>query len=617
MNLFESSIERLKTRDNSAYLEAVSKLYGILFESVFENPFPNAAAQIQANPRNALHRFVHQAVEAIKALNQTSKFFGGLVNRQFSSLLFTLDKDTTSASDQTLYDWTATAMKGLREGTHTEDEDTFDSYNVSLSERKAYLTYKNFVEKFCDEVLPKFQELAPDFVDYGGKKKKPKTVSLGKDFFKDQTGAGASDGASGEAEPEVVPADTDASAPVKKKGSKKSSKDDEADNSKEEESYERFAQYIDGNVDGYCDDPKTENFIVMHDVTNAESVISRMQTGLDAVVKNKAGSGTSPFNASAITFEARPETNDVCIFYDPSWANGSSDPVRVNTVNNVLLYCLYLDAKKRGMVNSADISSSVTKSIIFDMRPRAQNPNKKDVLQGGGYSALRRLIGQKNADVMTSIGTLSNDILVEQMPGDEIDNKVKYQLANAIKAYIAGMNKAELEEQINSEDKQGFRESFTDGVINIFANQFRNIEDSLTSSADDPIASEEEEGLTQSDVDQFRQYLDTADENGQTMFDKVIADMTSSGMTTVNVGGRQVLKADERITPDTYNGQASTVIDINIAAQSTEASSYSRYSKKTEPSQGLSAEELAARYDFDSADTPEAGGLIKTKKVRR
>ena len=630
MNLFESKIEQLKTRDNSTYLEAVSKIFGILFESVFENPFPNAGALIRSNPREALITFAKQCAEQLEKLRNTSKFFYNLNDRKAIAAINGAADAPNYVTDEMLYNWVSNAMNAFREVAISEDADSFDNLPVTLEERKAGLEFKNFVEKFCDEVLPKFKELAPDFVAYGGKKK-TKMVNVSKELFADQPEAGAE----GEAAPEVVPADAEAGAPVKtkKKGSKKEDKPEDKEEA-ENAAFERYAAYIDGDIGGYLGNfTDTDNFIVLHDVDNPDSVISRMTEGLDAIVKNKAGSGTSPFSKDVIKFESNPETHEVIIRYDTSWANGD---MTKNTCNNVLMYCLYLDVKNRFGLGKADISDAVARSIAFDMRPRAKNPDKKGAVTGGGNSALRRLIGQKNADAMAAVGTISPEILVSQMPKiAAIDDSVKLQLANTIKSYLSTIGKKAVEDQISAKEENDaeslnrFRESFNTGVVELFANKLNkvnaDIKASLMSSGDDPITTEDADGLNQTDVEQFFKFLNMTDENGQTIYDKVLDDLTMTGLTTVTVGadksgvgGHQVVKADDRITPDTYNGQASTVVDINLNAQKSDSPSYTRYSRKAKPSKGLSAEELASRYDFSNLDKPaEGSGLIKTKKVRR
>ena len=442
MNLFESSIQPIQTADNKIYLEAVTKMFNILFEETIGDSTGLSDDSIAPkdmvanNPRKVLDSFADSLLGKAKKLMEEDgtkeKVMRGYIGDNEFTESTTIDRLATIANPSTndydawkLYKPTIVAIYN----TFPQDADTANALmkNLQTFYGAKYDTMAKLLRSYMKEV-----ERAAKWLKYFNKTTAPS-------FF-------TKPGAAGEDDKTIYVSDQFLNAEEKEptaNGKTKTAKPTK----KEEQPKDKLAEI---NIEGArinLEDNTTRS-LVLTGVSNVSGTLAEINQAIDAVQAAKP----HVINKSAITVTPNDEEKSITIMVNPQLVSGSvSENSKKLTSYNVLLYCIYMYVRKHFRMDSTcQVSQLTAKSIKTDISLPGM-PYLKGLFPLKGVDAKG---ADKNIDVLaqTSANHLSSaqikSILTDsQLSEDEINN-----LVFAISVCLNGLGNSRLNNGLSIAD---------------------------------------------------------------------------------------------------------------------------------------------------------------------
>lgn len=442
MNLFESSIQPIQTADNKIYLEAVTKMFNILFEETIgdatglsdDTMAPKDI--VTNNPRKVLDSFADSLLGKAKKLMEEDgtkdKVMRGYIGDNEFTDSTTVDRLATIANPSTndydawkLYKPTIVAIYN----TFPQDADTANALmkNLQTFYGAKYETMAKLLRAYMKDV-----EKAAKWMKYFNKTTAPS-------FF-------TKPGATGEDEKTVYVSDQFLNAEEKEtaaNGKTKTAKPTK----KEQQPKDKLAEI---NIEGArinLEDNTTRS-LVLTGVSNVSGTIADINQAIDAVQAAKP----HLISKSAITVTPNDEEKSITIMVNPALVSGSvSENSKKLTSYNVLLYCIYMYVRKHfRMDNTCQVSQLTAKSIKTDLSLPGM-PYLKGLFPLKGVDAKG---ADKNLDVLAqqSANNLSSEQIKSiftdsQLSEDEINN-----LVFAISVCLNGLGNSRLNNGMSTSD---------------------------------------------------------------------------------------------------------------------------------------------------------------------
>lgn len=422
MNLFESSLQDLKTKANSIYIEAVAKIFNVLFEdtmgdakrAAYSAKAPDdenqTVAELQKDAIGTIARFINELYVSAKAARFADPIAASIPQDTFDDLGFQFEHCLNGTVD---WNSVKTDVKQLCM-LFPKNAKAFEN-NLKLNKMidvskamDAFYSYRDALVKFCS-VLPKSMVAAKA----SGNKAVADILSAAK-AQKPQT-AKTVTGTATDAKAGKKPA-TATGAAVK--ATKKPAKAPEPEVTVEKDPYRHIIGTVTPELPGYsitiaCGPEQADK--VMSDVNEAIKVLT---TARHYFIKEG-------------DIKASNNEGKVSIVY--AVPSNIADQ-RIITLHNVALYCLMLYIKGLYPVSNENIgiSTDVANSVVADST--------------GSQSALKRLMGS-DSNSWIGLKNLDTNELATQLAESGDNHDFDASIVNAASACI---------KDLSTNDPEGF-----------------------------------------------------------------------------------------------------------------------------------------------------------------
>jgi hypothetical protein len=501
MNLFESSVSDIKTAENAVYLEAVTEMFNVLFETTINMQNMTDEDRMKLSPRSLLNQIASDLLSAVDEAAKYSTIAKKYMNARAVEILRELVEDNESGkpqiNDTTFFrrlvqvtkllcqassikagGWENTKAILNREGVAQDGIDAFAKYHNA-----AINTLKKRLIKFTSVNAPSMYNKAtpkdPDsfFTQASSRPINAPVIKKGSDKLitkltrpNGATSVTTSGAAAAPEQPEeetkgpkyVVPGSENDSR-IKVSDSEAAPKTDDSFMPENDSEGDWLTGLKEKTKKPVKDKPKEEDagpdisfldFTPDHIINNGGSRIELATNDVDALISHL----NDALNTVA---KAKRLYKDIAISYNPSRNGVVMDINSSNnsqTLNNVLMYCLYLDAKKNKLVGPDNIrvGDETVKSLVHDHT-------------GGHNKMLLRLLNQFNAENYQSVDKPTADQIKTMLGGEVKDPELLNKVAAAAENYISGYTASDVwandpEAEINPVDKEDKMSSFYGGI---------------------------------------------------------------------------------------------------------------------------------------------------------
>ena len=501
MNLFESSVSDIKTAENAVYLEAVTEMFNVLFETTINMQNMTDEDRMKLSPRSLLNQIASDLLNAVDDAAKYSTIAKKYMNARAVEILRELVEDNESGkpqiNDTTFFrrlvqvtkllcqassikagGWENTKAILNREGVAQDGIDAFAKYHNA-----AINTLKKRLIKFTSVNAPSMYNKAtpkdPDsfFTQASSRPINAPVIKKGSDKLitkltrpNGATSVTTSGAAAAPEQPEeetkgpkyVVPGSENDSR-IKVSDSEAAPKTDDSFMPENDSEGDWLTGLKEKTKKPVKDKPKEEDagpdisfldFTPDHIIDNGGSRIELATNDVDALISHL----NDALNTVA---KAKRLYKDIAISYNPSRNGVVMDINSSNnsqTLNNVLMYCLYLDAKKNKLVGPDNIrvGDETVKSLVHDHT-------------GGHNKMLLRLLNQFNAENYQSVDKPTADQIKTMLGGEVKDPELLNKVAAAAENYISGYTASDVwandpEAEINPVDKEDKMSSFYGGI---------------------------------------------------------------------------------------------------------------------------------------------------------
>ena len=501
MNLFESSVSDIKTAENAVYLEAVTEMFNVLFETTINMQNMTDEDRMKLSPRSLLNQIASDLLSAVDEAAKYSTIAKKYMNARAVEILRELVEDNESGkpqiNDTTFFrrlvqvtkllcqassikagGWENTKAILNREGVAQDGIDAFAKYHNA-----AINTLKKRLIKFTSVNAPSMYNKAtpkdPDsfFTQASSRPINAPVIKKGSDKLitkltrpNGATSVTTSGAAAAPEQPEeetkgpkyVVPGSENDSR-IKVSDSEAAPKTDDSFMPENDSEGDWLTGLKEKTKKPVKDKPKEEDagpdisfldFTPDHIINNGGSRIELATNDVDALISHL----NDALNTVA---KAKRLYKDIAISYNPSRNGVVMDINSSNnsqTLNNVLMYCLYLDAKKNKLVGPDNIrvGDETVKSLVHDHT-------------GGHNKMLLRLLNQFNAENYQSVDKPTADQIKTMLGGEVKDPELLNNVAAAAENYISGYTASDVwandpEAEINPVDKEDKMSSFYGGI---------------------------------------------------------------------------------------------------------------------------------------------------------
>ena len=501
MNLFESSVSDIKTAENAVYLEAVTEMFNVLFETTINMQNMTDEDRMKLSPRSLLNQIASDLLSAVDEAAKYSTIAKKYMNARAVEILRELVEDNESGkpqiNDTTFFrrlvqvtkllcqassikagGWENTKAILNREGVAQDGIDAFAKYHNA-----AINTLKKRLIKFTSVNAPSMYNKAtpkdPDsfFTQASSRPINAPVIKKGSDKLitkltrpNGATSVTTSGAAAAPEQPEeetkgpkyVVPGSENDSR-IKVSDSEAAPKTDDSLMPENDSEGDWLTGLKEKTKKPVKDKPKEEDagpdisfldFTPDHIINNGGSRIELATNDVDALISHL----NDALNTVA---KAKRLYKDIAISYNPSRNGVVMDINSSNnsqTLNNVLMYCLYLDAKKNKLVGPDNIrvGDETVKSLVHDHT-------------GGHNKMLLRLLNQFNAENYQSVDKPTADQIKTMLGGEVKDPELLNKVAAAAENYISGYTASDVwandpEAEINPVDKEDKMSSFYGGI---------------------------------------------------------------------------------------------------------------------------------------------------------
>lgn len=503
MNLFESSVSDIKTAENAVYLEAVTEMFNVLFETTINMQNMTDEDRMKLSPRSLLNQIASDLLDAVEAAAKYPTIAEKYMNARAVEILRELVEDNESGkpqiNDTTFFrrlvqvtkllcqassikngGWENTKAILNREGVAQDGIDAFAKYhNVAIN------TLKKRLIKFTSVNAPSMYNKAtpkdPDkfFTQASSRPINAPVIKKGSDKLITKltrpNGATSVTTSGTSAAPEQQGEEVETGSKYVVPGSENDSRIKVSDSEAAPKTDENFMPENDSEGDWLTGlkektknpvkDKKTEeeeagpdlSFLdftqdrvianggssIVLTVNEPETLAAHLNDALNTVAKAKR-------LYKDISITAAPDTNQVVMKVNSG--NNSQ------TLNNVLMYCLYLDAKKHNLVSPDNIrvGDETVKSLVHDHTT-------------GHNKMLLRLLNQFNAENYQSVDKPTADQIKTMLGGEVKDPDLLNKVAAAAENYISGYTASDVwandpDAEINPVDKEDKMSSFYGGI---------------------------------------------------------------------------------------------------------------------------------------------------------
>ena len=472
MNLFESKIADIKTTVNSAQLEAVTKIFNILFEDQMPTAQPstqNARKTLCDNVRKILGcaeqvhgDYLKQSIDSYKLaqleniLNEQTSYsdaelfqkivkivFGQSVG--FSNKTKVLIPAASQATSGMLYDSSVDA---------TQFRENVIKYHIDKASITAFVAYVRALQEFNSVITTQFtSSQVPDMYKPISSSKregqyiKPDQFNVrgtiqdtGEDTSTEETNEDNDNidvinpdtGASIQGNDEQQPNGTSRTltGTIKPKPGKPAGNKPTKPEPPKAKEQKPSIEFVDANIDP---NKKTQvRSIVMSNLSNVNDVADYLRDSWNTLLKVK---GWGKLSTEGISINVDPSDNSVSMTSDIE-----SSRMKDLNYHMVAMYCLYMDAKKEGKVNR----NSTT--ITLPVADCLANDNVQ------GAPTLLSLCKFKDANAIMMVPKPSIDDLKYYLRRT-MDEPSKEALAAAISQAIKGYSSADIEQYTELTDK--------------------------------------------------------------------------------------------------------------------------------------------------------------------
>lgn len=547
MNLFESSIARVTTPNNAVYMDAIQKLFNILFEDQMQGQQANdelraklcdATQKLLDDAQGARGDFLELSIkpEKIHKLadiinNQNSKsdaelfqsivalVFGLKVVRNSITKQPELKVDTALSKKCIMYDAYSTSMDAFLTGA--------SKARVARDAIQSYIEFKRDLMQFKTEIQSTFTPTAaPSMytIDYTRQRQDGQYIDPNKFNVRgtiNTTSQSSTDNTESDESPDLVDPTTGAiiqptngrtitgtiQTPPPDKTIRKGNKTVKPEKPKEKEPLPNV-DFIDANVDvprTAEDDERTDNSqfgglrsIIMSGVDDADNVANYLQESWDTLLKTR---GKLFKTTTGISIHAEPDENMVTIRSDLEGSN-------MDLLNRhmVAMYCLYMDAKKEGLVSRNETTITYPVAVCVS----------NDFYKNDG-AILNNMCNLYDINSLLIVNKPSMNDLVQYLNkySDNVDHEA---LAAAISQVIKNYSSSDLTKYTNLQDainksKGTTSEEASVSALNYqteaFCNQVANVYQAMLGQHDDPQYADD-------DVESFfdEEYEDATDHSG-------------------------------------------------------------------------------------------------------
>ena len=609
-NLFESTIDSIKTPENTIYMEAVVELFNTLFEDQIGEminkdafDFYDMSKFIPANPRGALNyiaQFVaDRGIAVQQSDNSRDKFMKTYVpEEQITKLSVVQRVDTTNSA----------ALKGAKEALSDlahrlpNSQDAFKQVISNMT--KVYANNDRDTIKNIAKLLTEFfkavqmgykwvtteysQKKTPDM--YTEKKpKKEKETFVTKEML-DKMGEDS----------DVTEKLADAAKPTKTKGKGKDAEPAKVVDPTEEYKMIKFAT---------VDTEDSSRKVTMSGVSNVDGVVSALNHAIDVV----SDAQYKYIRKECLSVSSDPEAQTVTITVNDAAVTSIATNERKNEVNlltkyNVLLYSLFMYVKNHFKMNDTCVLSDATaKSIVHDMQ--AGNKNAlRSLFPSGNDSSLN---ASKIIDVGVVKSILSNSGITNN---DDLDN-----LAFAITQCTASLGDSKLnngktiadrDSQIAEDENDSEQIKSSKATLKSeFANERKSFNDnvaliagSATNSSYDMYGIDTDEG-EMNKIDTYVQMLDEGN-----VYEKIVDKLNS-------VSDDTDTSDDVKLT-GSYAEDASRVVTSCEAILEKSDTTFKRKESKEEPVADLDYDSMLTTDSVENelASVPSNADFNKSKR---
>lgn len=409
MNLFESQIATITTPDNAIYMEAVGNIFNTLFEEQIGELTETESSGNDNNLVSTLHSYLSDIASKAGGIAKGNEYLATNVNNEALSSLNALVKNNF-ASPYDLYHNGVKLVNELIDAAKIVNKDQFKknliSNHVNAQAIKDFIEYKKTLNAFAETHVKEFSpENSPEMFT-APKKSKPKSNGS---YIKNGTFTSDS-----------TPTETDSAKPsAKTKASSTTPKEKPEEVDPGDDPKNR--SFIDADI---TDTYTTANEIVFENVEDMDELVSYLQDAFNSVLKVK---GKYNLSSAYITIDKDPKNNLVLIEYK----NPGNSDFSVDTRHNVVMYCLYMDAKKHGKVSNAVISDPLAHSLASDY--------------AHGSPTLIRLLNMYNENSYKEVNIPSMNQLMSYLENDSLTDDSNAQLAAAITSYFETFDSADLD----------------------------------------------------------------------------------------------------------------------------------------------------------------------------
>ncbi|WP_405323331.1 hypothetical protein [Fibrobacter sp.] len=429
MNLFESKIAEITTSDNAIYMEAVNKIFNILFEDQIAQANQTAqASQTSDDSRAKLGSYVAELAKAAEAVLRSSDYFAQNINPAKVTALKTIISSTPEQkSDYDFYN----EIKNIVLGNEWRGEDGMvdDAVISDLNQTKqnmakigispdafnTFVDYKEVLNDFVDNKFTQFTKTTAPNMFKRPPRSSAKTTTQAASTA--TTVAPATEQPTATATATEQPTTTPTAA-TPKTATKKPKVKPEPEPEPEEQPSRDF---IDAQINT---EDKTQS-INFENVSDPTGLANYLRSTWELLLQVK---GRYNLQSNGIYITEEPEKQSVSM--DVSIGGGDMGIINRHMV---AMYCLYMDAKKRGLVTKENtfLSEPVANFLALD------NQNGKGVLSrlSGFYEA-----GTYNILTKPEINDLINVLRKDGMADD-----YNAKIAAAIVAAIEPFSGADLE----------------------------------------------------------------------------------------------------------------------------------------------------------------------------
>ena len=501
MNLFESSVSDIKTAENAVYLEAVTEMFNVLFETTINMQNMTDEDRMKLSPRSLLNQIASDLLNAVDEAAKYSTIANKYMNARAVEILRELVEDNESGkpqiNDTTFFrrlvqvtkllcqassikagGWENTKAILNREGVAQDGIDAFAKYHNA-----AINTLKKRLIKFTSVNAPSMYNKAtpkdPEsfFTQASSRPINAPVIKKGADkLITKLTRPGSEPDPKDKKKPVVQeqPEEETKGPKYVVPGSENDSRIKVSDSEAAPKTDDSFMPENDSEGDWLTglkektkkpvkDKPKEEDAgpdISFLDFTQ-DRIIDHGGSRIELAVNDPYELRDYLNNALDTVAKAKRLYKDIEISYNPTRNSVVMDINSSNnsqTLNNVLMYCLYLDAKKNKLVGPDNIrvGDETVKSLVHDHT-------------GGHNKMLLRLLNQFNAENYQSVDKPTADQIKTMLGGEVKDPELLNKVAAAAENYISGYTASDVwandpEAEVNPVDKEDKMSSFYGGI---------------------------------------------------------------------------------------------------------------------------------------------------------